>query len=159
MMVDFRSVLERFCAAVESNDGPGLAALFAEDGVYNDYLYGPFQGRDAIGQMLNNHFWGDAEAFRWQMIDPVCDGRVGYARYLFSFTSTMPAYPGRRVVLEGTSIFHFDTDGMIESYRETAHGAPAMSQLGVEPERMAKRSRRWADELLAREEAAPHRHT
>ena len=48
MMVDFRSVLERFCAVVESNDGPGLAALFAEDGVYNDYLYGPFQGRDAV---------------------------------------------------------------------------------------------------------------
>jgi len=156
-MVDFESVLARFCAAVEGNDGPGLAALFAPDGIYNDYLYGPFQGHEAIAKMLNTHFWGDAKDFRWQMIDPVCDGRVGYARYLFSFTSVMPAYPNRRVVLEGTSIFHFHPDGLIESYRETAHGAAAMSQLGVEPDRMAGKSRKWAEELLSREETAPHR--
>lgn len=155
-MGDFAALLKRFTDAVEANDGEGLAALFAEDGVYHDYIYGPFAGRAKIAEMLNKHFWGDAEDFRWQMIDPVSDGRTGYARYLFSFTSTMPAYPGRRVLLEGTSIFKLRTDGLIAEYRETANGAAAMAQLGVEPERMAGRSRKWAEELRARPEAKPH---
>ncbi|WP_164516510.1 nuclear transport factor 2 family protein [Minwuia thermotolerans] len=155
-MVDFDKVLKRFTDAVESNDGAGLAALFAEDGVYHDYIYGPFEGRERIAHMLSNHFWGDAKDFSWQMIDPVCDGRTGYARYLFSFISTMPAFAGNHVLLEGTSIFIFGEDGLIESYRETANGAAAMVQLGVPPEVMAAKSRKWAKELRGRAEAAGH---
>ena len=109
-MVDFDAVLKRFTDAVEANDGEGLGVLFAADGIYHDYIYGPFQGRGEIARMLNSHFWGDAKDFRWQMLDPVCDGRVGYARYYFSFTSTMPAYEGNQVLLEGTSIFFFRED-------------------------------------------------
>ncbi|WP_416899008.1 MAG: nuclear transport factor 2 family protein [Minwuia sp.] len=155
-MLDFESVLKRFTGAVEANDGAALGALFAEDGVYHDYIYGAFTGRAEIGRMLNSHFWGDATNFRWQMLDPVCDGRVGYARYYFSFTSTMPAYSGNQVLLEGTSIFHFDPDGLIRSYRETANGSAAMVQLGVKPDLMHSKSVKWARELRGRSDAASH---
>ena len=155
-MVDFNAVLKRFTDAVEANDGEALGALFAEDGVYHDYIYGPFAGRAEIGRMLNSHFWGDAKDFRWQMLDPVCDGKVGYAFYYFSFTSTMPAYAGNQVLLEGTSIFHFDPDGLIRSYRETANGAAAMVQLGVAPDLMHSKSAKWAKELRGRPDAASH---
>lgn len=155
-MDDFNNVLARFCDAVETNNATALGAMFTEEGVYHDYIYGAFQGRQAIGHMLNSHFWGDAEGFRWQMLDPVCDGRVGYARYLFSFISTMPDYKGNNVLLEGTSIFHFDDQGLIESYRETANGAAAMVQLGIPPELMHSKSRKWAAELRGRAEAAGH---
>lgn len=155
-MVDFNAVLKRFTDAVEANDAEGLGALFAEDGVYHDYIYGPFKGRAEIGRMLNSHFWGDAKDFRWQMLDPVCDGRVGYARYYFSFESTMPAFAGNQVLLEGTSIFHFDDEGLIETYRETANGSAAMVQLGVPPELMHSKSSKWARELRSRPEAAAH---
>lgn len=155
-MVDFDAVLKRFTDAVETNDGGALGNLFAEDGVYHDYIYGAFQGRDAIGHMLNSHFWGDAKDFRWQMLDPVCDGKVGYARYYFSFTSTMPDFRGNQVLLEGTSIFFFDEDGQISTYRETANGAAAMVQLGVPPELMRSKSVKWARELRTRGEAASH---
>jgi hypothetical protein len=33
-VADFSQMLERFAAAVEANDGAGLAALFTTDGVY-----------------------------------------------------------------------------------------------------------------------------
>lgn len=155
-MTDFPALLQRFCDAVERADFAGFAALFADDAVYHDYIYGPFRGRQAIAHMLEKHFWGTARAYRWQMLDPVFDGRIGYARYLFSFTSTLEWYRGRRVLLEGTSIFRIDPDGRITEYRETANGLAAMSQLGVDPERMASRGRKWADDLRARPEAAMH---
>lgn len=155
-MVDFDAVLKHFTDAVEANDAEGLGALFAEDGIYHDYIYGPFQGRVEIGRMLNRHFWGDAKDFRWQMLDPVCDGRVGYARYYFSFTSTMPDYAGNQVLLEGTSIFFFGEDGLIQTYRETANGSAAMVQLGVPAHLMQSKSAKWARELRSRDEAQSH---
>lgn len=155
-MIEFDAVLQRFTDAVEANDGEGLGGLFAEDGIYHDYIYGAFQGRAAIGQMLNNHFWGDATDFRWQMLDPVCDGKVGYARYYFSFTSIMPAYRGNQVLLEGTSIFFFSDAGLIQTYRETANGSAAMVQLGIPPDLMQSKSSKWARELRGREEAQSH---
>ncbi len=155
-MVDFNKVLKRFTDAVEQNDGAALGALFTEDGTYHDYIYGPFTGRTAIGHMLNNHFWGDARDFRWQMLDPVCDGRTGYARYLFSFISTMPAYEGNHVLLEGTSIFSFAGDGLIHTYRETANGSAAMVPLGIPDELMRSKSTKWARELRGRDESAAH---
>lgn len=155
-MVDFDAVLKRFTDAVEANDGEKLGALFTEDGTYHDYIYGPFQGRGAIAHMLNSHFWGDAKDFRWQMLDPVCDRRVGYARYYFSFTSVMPDYAGNQVLLEGTSIFFFDDSGLIETYRETANGSAAMVQLGIPPHLMQSKSTKWARELRGRDEAQSH---
>ena len=50
-MADFPRTLERFAAAVEANDGAGLAALFTEDGVYEDGFFGAYTGPAAIAEM------------------------------------------------------------------------------------------------------------
>ena len=81
--MDFAKVLNAFTAAVETGDGAALAALFTEEGVYHDGFYGAFRGRAAIAEMLEEHFWGAAKDFKWDMLDPAMAGQVGYARYLF----------------------------------------------------------------------------
>ena len=82
MRFDFMDLLDRFTQAVEACDGQALAGLFAPDGVYDDTFYGAFTGRDAIADMLENRFWGDADAFLWDMYEPVFDTarNLGYAR-------------------------------------------------------------------------------
>ncbi len=146
MTVDFAAVLDRFTAAVEAGDGTALAALFTLDGVYNDRFYGAKTGREAIARMLEEEFWGHARDFRWRMFEPVCDGGVGYARYVFSYVSTLPGAEGRPVVFDGFSQFTFAAD-LIACYREQFNTGMAMAQLGFPPERIAKHSSRMATEL------------
>ena len=40
----FAKLLKTFADAVETNDGPGLAQLFTEDGVYEDGFFGSHTG-------------------------------------------------------------------------------------------------------------------
>lgn len=160
----FEQLLRRFTAAAEVGDGEAFAACFTEDAVYHDYVYGPHQGRVAIAHMLVDLFRRDAGPdYRWEMFDPVCDGRSGYAWSLSSFTSTHREFAGRKVVIDGMSRFVL-RDGLIERYYESVNGGVAMVQLGVQPERLAKVCRRWADWLnedartqafLARPKATP----
>ncbi len=63
MTFDFEHLLDRFTSAVEAGDGTALGEIFAAEGTYVDTFYGPFTGRTAIRDMLENHFWRDAEAF------------------------------------------------------------------------------------------------
>jgi ketosteroid isomerase-like protein len=146
MAVDFEAVLGRFTAAVEAGDGTGLASLFAPDGVYEDRFYGAKVGREAIADMIEAEFWGHAQGFRWRMYEPVCDGTYGYARYLFSYSSTIAGVEGRTVVFDGFSQFTFDGD-LIARYREQFNTGMAMAQLGFPPERIAKHLQRMADGL------------
>ena len=81
----------------------------------------------------------------------VFDGSMGYAWSLSSFTSTIPRFNGQRVVIDGMSRF-IVRDGLIAEYRESVNGGVAMSQLGVEPERMAKVFKRWTGWLIDRPE-------
>ena len=48
----FRDLLTAFAAAVEANDGEGLASLFTEDGTYEDGFFGAHTGRPAIAMMF-----------------------------------------------------------------------------------------------------------
>ncbi len=148
-------LLTRFCHAVETGDGAGLAALFTDDGVYHDVFYGAFAGRVRIAAMLTDFFYRDARAFRWDMHDPVCDGHTLYARYVFSFTSKLPGAMGRRAMFEGVSIMTL-RDGFIVTYREVANPMPGLADLGFAPERMAKIAQREGRDLKARAEAARH---
>ena len=141
MAVDFEAVLGDFTAAVESGDGRALAALFTPEGSYHDGFYGESVGRDAIARMLEEEFWGHAEGFRWQMFDPVCDGRVGYARYLFNYRSKLPGVEGRAVVFDGISQFTFEGD-LIACYREQFNTGMAMAQLEFAPERIERHLKR-----------------
>ncbi len=141
---EFKALLERFTAAAEAADGEAFAACFTEDAVYHDYIYGPHTGRKSIAQMLVGLFRRDAGPdYRWEMFDPMCDGSRGYAWSLSSFTSTIPAFAGRQVVIDGMSRFIL-RDGLIAEYFESVNGGVAMVQLGVAPERIAKVCTRWA---------------
>ena len=148
----FARLLDRMMRAAEAGDGFAFAACFTEDAIYHDYVYGPHAGRAEIGRMLVDLFRRDAGPdYRWEMCDPLCDGDTGYAWSLSSFTSTVPEFAGRRVVIDGISRFRL-RDGLIAEYFESVNGCVAMAQLGVAPERMAKVARKWADRLLARPE-------
>jgi ketosteroid isomerase-like protein len=148
---DFARLLEGFTQSAESGDGARFASHFTEDGLYDDYIYGPHRGRAAIAQMLQGLFHRDATDYRWEMFDPVCNGEIGYARSLSSFTSTIPDYQGRKVVIDGISRFLL-RDGLIAEYHESVNGGVAMAQLGVAPERIGKVFARWSGRLQQRPE-------
>lgn len=146
---EFAALLERFTRAAEAGDGQAFAACFTADGVYHDYIYGDHAGRSAIAHMLEHLFLRDAGAdYRWEMFDPVCHGDLGYAWSLSSFTSAVPEFAGRKVVIDGISRFEL-RDGLIAHYRESVNGGVAMAQLGVQPERLAKVCGKWAGLLHA----------
>ncbi|MFA7503827.1 MAG: nuclear transport factor 2 family protein [Burkholderiaceae bacterium] len=150
-----RDMLAKFTRAVESRDGAGFAQLFAEDGVYHDIFYGVFEGRARIAELIDDWFHRDARDFRWDMHDPVSDGSMLYARYVFSYVSTLPEAQGRRVMFEGVSIMRLE-NGLIREYHEVANTGPALLRLGFPAERVAKILRRQDDALRGRDEA--HRH-
>jgi ketosteroid isomerase-like protein len=147
----FAQLLNEFTRSAESGDGARFARHFTEDAIYYDYIYGAHRGRAEIGHMLQDLFHRDAKDYRWEMFDGVCDGDKGYAWSLSSFTSMVPQFEGRRVVIDGISRFVLK-DGLIAEYRESVNGGVAMVQLGVEPERMAKVFKRWTGWLNERPE-------
>jgi len=153
--VEFEQIVKEFTAAVEAGDGTRLAALFTDDGVYHDTFYGANQGHAAIRDMLEKRFYGDAERFKWEMRDPVCNGSIGYARWRFSYTSRMAGSEGKRAVAEGMSCFELE-GGKIRRYTENFQGALALVQLDYPPERLAKLLRRWAAEQNADPALAAH---
>ncbi len=144
MTNDFEDLLHRFTAAVEAGDGTALGETFTADGTYVDTFYGPFTGRAAISDMLENHFWRDAEAFFWDMSDPLCDGHHGYARWRFGYTSRLPDSAGRKVAFEGMSRFEID-GGLIRRYDEVFDSGMALLQLGMPGERIVKILGRFAE--------------
>ena len=133
----FEDVIAKFTKAVETNDGLSLAALFTEDGVYDDEFYGEFKGREAIAKMLNDHFWGHAKGFRWNMSNLVSDGVHGYATYDFSYTSIMPEARGKQVVFDGIAHYQFE-NGLIKRYEENFNTGMALAQLDFDPVRIKK---------------------
>ena len=153
--MDFAKVLNAFTAAVETGDGAALSALFTEEGVYHDGFYGAFRGRAAIAEMLEEHFWGAAKDFKWDMLDPAMAGQVGYARYLFSYISTLPESEGQHVIFDGMACFHFE-NGLITEYFEIFEAAVAQAQIGFAAERIAKFAARKARRLRDTAPAAAH---
>ena len=152
---EFASLLSDFTLSAESGDGARFARHFTEDGIYYDYIYGAHQGRADIAHMMQDLFHRDAADYRWEMFDPVFDGRQGYAWSLSSFTSTIAQFKGRRVVIDGMSRF-IVRDGLIAEYRESVNGGVAMAQLGVEPARMEKVFQRWTGWLKERPETTDY---
>jgi len=152
---EFAQLLGDFTLSAESGDGARFARHFTEDAVYHDYIYGAHKGRADIAHMMQNLFHRDAADYRWEMFDPVFDGETGYAWSLSSFTSKIPQFEGRPVVIDGISRFIL-RDGLIAEYHESVNGGVAMAQLGVAPERMAKVFGRWTGWLKERPETADY---
>ena len=145
----FEQLVVRMGDAASRGDAPGFAACFTPDGVYHDYIYGAFTGREAIAHMLADHFHAHARDYDWRFFDPVARGETGYARSLSRFVSTMPQFEGREVVIDGISRFRLK-DGLIAEYWESVNAGVGHVQLGVEPARSAKVFARWAGELRER---------
>jgi ketosteroid isomerase-like protein len=153
--MDATAMLREFCDAVEQHDGKRFASLFAEDGVYHDVFYGAFAGRQKIAEMIDDWFYKSATDFRWDMHDPVSDGRTLYARYTFSYRSLLPEAGGRRAMFEGVAIMRL-RDGLIADYREVAATGTGFVDMNFAPERIAKILARQAEALKARPEMARH---
>jgi ketosteroid isomerase-like protein len=148
-------MLRKFCDAVERHDGTAFAALFTEDGVYHDVFYGAFAGRTKIAEMIDDSFYRAAGDFRWDMHDPVSDGKTLYARYTFSYRSKLPEAQGARAMFEGVAIITL-RDGLIAEYHEVANTAPAFVDLNFAPERIAKIMAKQGAALRARPEMKRH---
>jgi hypothetical protein len=142
--MDFAFLLERMTRAVCSGDPEGAAACFTPDGVYHDGFYGEFSGRAEIARMVRELFYRDARDFAWELFDAVSDGRVGYARYVFSYVPKIPGSEGRRVGFAGISCCELE-DGLIRRYREIFERAPVLAKLGFSDERILKAVKRWAE--------------
>ena len=149
------TMLRAFCDAVEQRNGKAFADLFTEDGVYHDVFYGPFTGRAKIAEMIDDWFYRTATDFRWDMHTPVSDGTTLYARYTFSYRSTLPEAKGARAMFEGVSIMTLK-DGLIAEYREVANTATGFVDMNFAPERIAKIMAKQGAALKARPEMARH---
>ena len=148
-------MLRSFCDAVEQRNGKAFAGLFTEDGVYHDVFYGAFEGREKIAAMVDDWFYRTATDFRWDMHAPVCDGATLYARYTFSYRSTLPEARGARAMFEGVAIMQL-RDGKIACYHEVANTATGFVDMNFAPERIAKIVAKQGAALKARPEMARH---
>lgn len=155
MSTEFGELIRRLGDAVCDARFDDAAACFTTDGVYDDVLYGRHAGRPEIARMFAEFFHRDGRNFRWTFHDPVASETIGYARYLFSWDSTLPGSDGARAGFEGVSICTL-RDGLLTSYREVAAVDTARHLLGFEPERMAKLAARATSRLLARPEFHQH---
>jgi ketosteroid isomerase-like protein len=149
------TMLRAFCDAVEQRNGTAFSELFTEDGVYHDVFYGAFAGRSRIAELIDDWFYRTATDFRWDMHMPVSDGQTLYARYTFSYRSTLPEAKGARAMFEGVAIMTL-RDGRIAGYHEVANTAPAFVALNFAPERIAKIVAKQGAALKARPEMQRH---
>ena len=93
----FNNTTKKFTHYLCRKDDNNFASLFANDGVYHDYIYGTFIGKQNIKIMINNFFYRDAKNFYWEMYDHVYKDNIGYAKYRFSFISKIPDYYGKKL--------------------------------------------------------------
>jgi ketosteroid isomerase-like protein len=149
------AMLRAFCDAVERRNGKAFADLFTEDGVYHDVFYGAFAGREKITWMIDDWFYRTATDFRWDMHTPASDGKTLYARYTFSYRSTLPEAKGARAMFEGVAIMQL-RDGRIACYHEVANAATGFVDMNFAPERIAKIVAKQGAALKARPEMKRH---
>jgi len=147
--MQFEEIVKAFGAAVEAGDGGALADLFAADGVYHDMFYGSFHGHAAIKEMLEGLFHRDAKDFRWEFHDPVTNGKVGYAHWLFSYTGTAQHIKGERVVFDGVGLF-FMEDGKIARYEDISNSVVPLKRMNVPQPVIDRQVAKWQGWLEAR---------
>ncbi len=152
--MEFSELVNRFAAAAASGNGDALADLFTPDGTYDDYFFGPSTGRAAIKAMLA-HFAEGGRNFRWEFVDPVRAGNIGYASYRFSFNSRRPEAKGARVLFDGIGRFDLAGD-RIKRYSEVFDRGMALAQQEFEAERLRKIGLKYANGLKARPEWTAH---
>lgn len=141
----FEALLAAMTRAVCAGDGAGAAACFTPGGVYHDGFYGEFAGREAIARMVTAYFHRDARDFEWRLLDALSDGRIGFARYQFSYVSRIAGSEERKAGFAGISFCELE-GGLIRRYGEAFDRAPVLARLGFADGRILKAVRRWAAE-------------
>jgi hypothetical protein len=152
---DAQAMLDGLCRAAERCDGETFASYFTEDGVYHDDFYGAFAGRARLAELVTGWLHKDARDLRWDMFEPVCDGQRLYARYIFSYNSTLPEAENARTMFEAVSIIAL-RDGKIAEYKEVISAGTAFVDMHFHPERIFKIFARKAAALKARPETVRH---
>lgn len=152
--VAFPDLLRGFAAAVVANDGAGLAGLFTEGGTYDDGFFGAHTGRPAIAAMLQR-FHDTGSDYRWDWLEPLAAGDLGYARFRFSYRSRLPGCEGRPVMFEGMSRFRFEGE-LIAHYAEAFDRGVALVQLDFPAERIKRVLDNASDAQNATAEARSH---
>ena len=139
------TLLRAFCDAVEQRNGKAFAELFTEDGVYHDVFYGAFEGRTKIAGLIDDWFYRTATDFRWDMHDPVSDGRRCMRATRSAIARRCRKRKGARAMFEGVAIMRL-RDGKIAEYHEVANTAPAFidisSRRSASPRSLRNRARR-----------------
>ena len=135
--MDIGTVLDRLAAAAMAGDAEGFAGLFSEDGIYDDFFFGPHRGRKAIAGMLER-FSDGGEAFCWQFTEPIAGMGLAYATYAFSYRSKEPESAGRVIAWEAMVRLRLSPDGLITHYAECFDRGGAFTALGYHPDRIAK---------------------
>jgi ketosteroid isomerase-like protein len=153
--MDFPQLLDEFCGAFAAGDGPRFGRLFTADAVYHDVFYGPQEGPDAIGRMLEDRAHRDGTNYHWEMLDPVSNGGTGYARWIFSFDGKTAKSADRRVVMEGVGLFEL-RDGRIARYEDLARTGEVLVRLGFPADKLYAIAARWAREQETRPEIRVH---
>lgn len=153
--MQFRELMKELTEAVIAYDGQRLAKLFTEDGYYEDSIRGRFQGRREIRRLGGEVFKEALGEMKWDMADFVDDGRIGYSRWVFSFTSRRPGSEGKRVVLRGMSIAELES-GLIKAFQDVYDGGMVFAQLGAPAEAYRDLYAKKAAEILADSALAAH---
>jgi ketosteroid isomerase-like protein len=153
--MEFGELMEKMVAGACAGDGEAVASCFTEDGFYDDVFYGAFEGRAKIAGMIRDYFHRDARNFRWDLHDPVSDGKTGYVRYVFSYESKIAESEGTRTMFEGVAVVTL-SGGLISLYKEVANSAPGLRRMGFDAERLARFVEKQGAELAARDESQGH---
>ena len=81
------------------------------------------------------------------MYDLLNNKSKGYARYRFSFTSTLNGSENRKVAVHGMAYFHFEND-LIKYYGEVVNGGIPMAQLNLPAGKIKRVFEKWSDRAL-----------
>ena len=153
--LNIRQMLDAMCRAAEAADGETFASFFAEDGVYHDDFYGSFVGRERVAEWVTDWLHKDACALRWDMLDPVFENGRLYARYIFSYDSTLPEANGARAMYEAVAIMSL-REGKIIDYREVVNSGTAFADMDFNPQRLFKIFARKAAAMKSWPEVQAH---
>ena len=132
----FSELIKKLTQHIVKGEGDEAAHIFNDSGYYQDIFYGKFSKKE-IPTMVKNYFHGNAKDFIWDIKNPISNSEIGYARYIFSYTSKMKSSYGKRASFEGI-IFCRLKNYRIQEYHEITHSYTGLSMLGFSKERINK---------------------
>lgn len=127
-----KSVIEQMFDAWNSRDADKVAALFSEDGVYEDVAAGHIsRGRAEVRKWAAGAF-ADIENFKIEVVSSSFHSGGGVAEWVWSGTDKGLFKTGKNFSVRGVSIIEVRR-GKISRYKEFYDFSTVMRQLGLLP--------------------------